>query len=168
MNERQNGLVCSVLRKRDGKYLDSLLCSKSTKEMVCSNTHRWQSLVSSVCSKYKQVGDSEDPIRKYTSRRLRLCCLKCRMQWPQLGSTQWCWVPNGFCKFPIYAKRCDHVYVGALLVPKTFGGCWRRQWTDEWSYVVPIQWLDQFWQSMDEGCWKVRLGVEDLIDLVCS
>ena len=36
------------------------------------------------------------------------------------------------------------------------------------SYVVPIQWLYQFWQSMDEGCWKVRLGVEDPIDLVCS
>ena len=42
------------------------------------------------------------------------------------------------------------------LVPTTSGGHWQHQWTDVWRCGVPLQLHNQLWQSLDEGCWKVR------------
>ena len=43
-----------------------------------------------------------------------------------------------------------------LLVPITSGGHWQHQWTDVWRWGVPLQWCNQLWRSLDEGCRKVR------------
>ena len=37
-----------------------------------------------------------------------------------------------------------------LLVPRPFGGRWPRRWTAARKWTVPLQWRNQFWQSLEE------------------
>ena len=61
---------------------------------------------------------------------------------------------------PSFLRACfDTLWLFPVLVPKPCTGRWQRRWTDaQWQGEL-LQWRNQPWQSLEEGCRKGRPGV---------
>ena len=66
---------------------------------------------------------------------------------------------QGLMRLMLTCVLAHYVTFTVLLVPKPFGGRWPSRWTTMRRYSVPLQWHNQFWQSLVEGAGKPMLGV---------